>query len=67
LAEGPILPLSQTLMVEASTPSRRGLNMGLLQGSSAGLLGAVIAPPVIVALAVAYGWRTAFYLTCVPG
>ena len=67
LAEGPVLPLSQTLMVEASTPSRRGLNMGLLQGSSAGLLGAVIAPPVIVALAVAYDWRTAFYLTCVPG
>lgn len=67
LAEGPVLPLSQTLMVEASTPSRRGLNMGLLQGSSAGLLGAVIAPPVIVSLAVAYGWRTAFYLTCIPG
>ncbi|MBF3117036.1 MFS transporter, partial [Pseudomonas aeruginosa] len=42
LAEGPILPLSQSLMVEASSPHRRGLNMGLLQGSAAGLLGAVI-------------------------
>ena len=31
--------------------------MGLLQGSAAGLLGAVIGPPVLIALAEAYGWR----------
>lgn len=67
LAEGPILPLSQSLMVEASSPHRRGLNMGLLQGSAAGLLGAVIGPPVLVALAEAYGWRHAFIISLVPG
>lgn len=67
LTEGPVLPLSQTMMAQASSPHRRGLNMGLLQGSSAGLLGAVIAPPVMVALAENFGWRTAFYLTCIPG
>ncbi|SEG81524.1 MFS transporter [Marinobacterium lutimaris] len=67
LAEGPILPLSQSMMVEASSPHRRGLNMGLLQGSAAGLLGAVIGPPVIIAMAEAWGWRQAFILSLIPG
>ncbi|VWD21752.1 MFS transporter [Burkholderia contaminans] len=67
IAEGPVLPLSQSLMVESSTPSRRGLNMGLLQGSAAGLLGAMIGPPVVIGIATAHGWREAFYVSCVPG
>jgi len=67
LAEGPILPLSQSMMVEASSPHRRGLNMGLLQGSAAGLFGAVIGPPVLIALAEAYGWRHAFIVSLLPG
>lgn len=67
IAEGPVLPLSQSLMVESSTPSRRGLNMGLLQGSAAGLLGAMIGPPVVISIATTYGWREAFYVSCVPG
>ncbi|MFV3092046.1 MFS transporter [Pseudomonas sp. GW6] len=67
LAEGPILPISQSLMVEASSPHRRGLNMGLLHGSAAGLLGAVIGPPVLIALAEAFGWRQAFIASVIPG
>lgn len=67
LAEGPILPLSQSLMVEASSPHRRCLNMGLLQGSAAGLLGAVIGPPLLVALAETLGWRHAFIVSLLPG
>lgn len=67
LAEGPILPLSQSLMVEASSPHRRGLNMGLLQGAAAGLLGGVIGPPVLVALAESFGWRHAFIVSLLPG
>ncbi|WP_106477498.1 MFS transporter [Phytohalomonas tamaricis] len=67
LAEGPILPLSQSLMAEASSPHRRGFNMGLLQGSSAGLFGAIIAPPVLIGLAQMLGWRYAFYATLIPG
>ena len=63
----PVLPLSQSLMVESSTPSRRGLNMGLLQGSAAGLLGAMIGPPVVIGIATTYGWREAFYVSCIPG
>ena len=41
--------------------------MGLLQGSAAGLLGAVIGPPVLIALAEAYGWRHAFIVSLIPG
>ncbi|MFP6561121.1 MFS transporter [Paraburkholderia sp. B3] len=67
IAEGPVLPLSQSLMVESSTPGRRGLNMGLLQGSAAGLLGAMVGPPVVISIATAYGWRESFYVSCVPG
>ncbi|WP_131738243.1 MFS transporter [Actinomadura roseirufa] len=66
-AEGAVLPMAQSLMVEASRESRRGLNMGLLQGSSAGLLGGIVAPIVVVRLADAFGWRTAFFVTIVPG
>lgn len=66
-AEGPVLPLAQALMASASSDSRRGLNMGLLQGSAAGLFGSILAPPIIVAIAAALGWRAAFYLTCIPG
>jgi len=66
-AEGAVLPMAQSLMVEASRESRRGLNMGLIQGSSAGLLGGILAPIVVVWLAEAFGWRTAFFLTIVPG
>ncbi|TDS82280.1 MFS transporter [Comamonas sp. JUb58] len=67
LAEGPVLPIAQSLMIQSSTPSRRGLNMGLLQGSSAGLIGAMIGPPVVIGLATHFGWRIAFYVTVIPG
>ena len=66
-AEGAVLPMAQSLMVEASRERRRGLNMGLLQGSSAGLLGGILAPVGVVRLADAFGWRTAFFVTIVPG
>ena len=66
-AEGAVLPLSQPLMLHSSTPRRRGLNMGLVQGSSAGLLGGVLGPIVTVWLAESFGWRTAFYATVIPG
>ena len=44
LAEGAVLPMAQSLMIEASQPHRRGLNMGLVQTTSSGLLGGVLAP-----------------------
>ncbi len=62
-----MLPLAQPMMLHSSTPRRRGLNMGLLQGSSAGLLGGILGPIVTVWLAESFGWRTAFYATVIPG
>ncbi|TAL98670.1 MAG: MFS transporter [Paraburkholderia sp.] len=67
LAEGPVLPVSQSLMTFASSDSRRGFNMGFIQASAVGLLGSVLAPAVIVPLASAHGWRFAFYCAGMPG
>ncbi|WP_193080248.1 MFS transporter [Brevibacterium aurantiacum] len=67
VAEGGVLPISQTLVLYSSSEKRRGLNMGLVQGSSAGLLGGVVGPIVTVSMAEAWGWRSAFLFTIVPG
>jgi len=67
LAEGPVLPISQSLMGFASTESRRGFNMGFVQASAGGLLGAVVAPMVVVPLAAHFGWRVAFFIAGIPG
>jgi MFS family permease len=67
LSEGPLLPLSQSLMVGATSPGRRGVNAGALQAVFPNLLGNGLAPIVLVLLAQMYNWRTAFYLAGVPG
>ncbi|MCI0151410.1 MFS transporter [Paraburkholderia sediminicola] len=67
LAEGPVLPVSQSLMAFASSESRRGFNMGFIQASAGGLLGAVLAPAILVPLAATHGWRFAFYCAGIPG
>lgn len=66
-AEGPFMPLSQSLMVPASTPRRRGLNMGIVQTLGGSLLGGFAAPLIVVALAEAIHWRAAFFVIAVPG
>ena len=67
VAEGPVLPLCQSLLAAASSNNRRGLNMGLLQASASGLLGAMLAPPILNWIAQTQGWRAAFYVSCIPG
>lgn len=67
LSEGPVLPISQSLIALESTEKRRGLNMGVMQNLGSNLLGSFVAPLALVALATAYGWRVAFYLTAIPG
>jgi MFS family permease len=67
LSEGPVLPIAQSLMAAESSQSRRGFNMGFLQTSGSGLIGAVIGPPLVIGLANAVGWRWAFYIVGVPG
>jgi MFS family permease len=65
-SEGPVLPLSQSIMVDASTEKRRGFNMGFMQSFGASILG-MLTPIVIVALNTNFGWRNAFFIAGVPG
>jgi len=67
LAEGPMVPVSQTVMVETSAPERRGFNMGVMQMAGAFLLGAMAGPIVATQIADVHGWRSAFFLSAVPG
>jgi MFS family permease len=67
LAEGPILPIAQSLVAVESTAAKRGNNMGVMQNFGSNLLGSLAAPLVLVAVASAYNWRWAFYLAGVPG
>ncbi len=64
--EGPFLPVCLAIMSTASSPSRRGLNVGIMQNVfSATLL--FLAPMVLVWLAQGWGWRSAFFISAAPG
>lgn len=67
LMEGPITPITQSVLTVESSKSRRGFNMGITMNTGNAVFGSFLAPLVIVALASAFDWRTAFYLTIVPG
>ena len=67
LAEGPFLPIAQSLVAVESAAARRGNNMGVMQNFGSNLLGSFVAPLVLVAIATAYNWRWAFFLAGVPG
>lgn len=67
IVEGPVLPIAQSIMAVESSENRRGLNMGLVQTSSASLLASTLGPMILVGIAVAYGWRYGFYFTILPG
>jgi MFS family permease len=67
MAEGGVLPISQTLIAAEVLPARRGLAMGVTQNFGAALLGNFLGPVVVVAMATALGWRSACYLTAAPG
>jgi MFS family permease len=65
--EGPLVPLTQTIMHGASRPENRGFNMGAMQIAGAFAIGAMLGPPFMVALADHYGWRNAFFVSAIPG
>ena len=67
LAEGPILPIAQSLVAIESTAAKRGNNMGVMQNFGSNMLGSFAAPLILVAVATSYNWRWAFYLAGVPG
>lgn len=67
VAEGGIMPISQTLIAAEVAPERRGLAQGLTQNFGANLIANFLGPIVIVQIALAVGWRNAFYLSALPG
>ncbi len=67
LTEGPILPLSYSVMAMELSERRRSFNHGFLANFATCLIAGVIGPIVLTQLAAAHGWRIAFFLTGVPG
>jgi MFS family permease len=67
VAEGGIMPLSQSLIAAQVDPRRRGVAMGIAQGFGSSLMGSFVAPVLLVAFATAFGWRHAFFLAGAPG
>jgi ACS family hexuronate transporter-like MFS transporter len=63
---GPILPLAQTIVAMECPAERRGRNMGIVQNVGTSVLG-FLAPILLVALAVRWGWRVGFFLVALPG
>jgi MFS transporter, ACS family, hexuronate transporter len=67
MAEGGIMPISQSLIAAEVDPRHRGLAMGVVQGFGSSLLGSFVAPVLLVAFAIHFGWRHAFFLAGAPG
>jgi MFS family permease len=67
IAEGPILPISQSLVAQESSDDRRGHNMGVMQNFGSNLIGSFLAPLILVPLAISHSWRFAFYIAGIPG
>jgi MFS transporter, ACS family, hexuronate transporter len=67
VAEGPVLPIAQSIMMAESSEKRRGFNQGVLQNFLSTLMGSFAAPLILVAIGSAYGWRHAFYVAGIPG
>ncbi len=67
VAEGGIMPISQTMVAAEIAPGQRGLAMGITQNFGSNLLGSFVAPVLLVSFAAAFGWRHAFFLAAIPG
>jgi ACS family hexuronate transporter-like MFS transporter len=67
LAEGGIMPISQSMIATEVSHRHRGAAMGFAQGFGSSLMGSFVAPVVLVAFAAAYGWRNSFFLAGAPG
>ncbi len=67
VAEGGIMPITQTLIAAEVAPERRGLAQGITQNFGANLLANSLGPIIVVWMANEFGWRNAFYLVALPG
>ena len=66
-AEGPILPIAQSLVVLETTEEKRGNAMGVMQNFGSNFIGSFVAPLLLIAIAEAFNWRAAFFVAAVPG
>lgn len=66
-AEGPMVPVSQAVLADATAPERRGFFMGAMQMTGAFLFAGFVGPWIAVLIAAAWGWRYAFFLSAIPG
>jgi MFS transporter, ACS family, hexuronate transporter len=67
IAEGGIMPITQTLIAAEVPHERRGLAQGVTQNFGANLIANTLGPVIIVWMAVSFGWRNAFFLAALPG
>ncbi len=67
IAEGPMVPISQTVVAETSRPERRGTNMGFMQMVGAFGIAGVLGPIVATRLADDLGWQATMFLSILPG
>ncbi len=67
LTEGPIVPIAQSIVSIESSEHRRGLNMGIMLNLGAALIGMGVGPIFATRIAEAFGWRAAFFASCIPG
>ena len=67
LSEGGVMPISHAMVASEVTPERRGVAMGIAQNLGSSLLGSTVAPLVLTPIALAWGWRSGFFLAAVPG
>jgi ACS family hexuronate transporter-like MFS transporter len=65
--EGPIVPISQAIILDTSSPKWRGFNMGFMQMVGAFGIAGFLGPRVATQLGADYGWRTAMFLSIIPG
>jgi MFS family permease len=65
LGEAPQWPVAARVIQGRFAPQRRGLAMGVV--NSASTLGPAVAPPIVTALMLAFGWRGAFVGTGLAG
>lgn len=66
-AEGGVMPVSHSLIASEIPEEQRGLAMGVAQNLGSNLLGSSVAPLVLVPVAIAFGWRHAFFIAAAPG
>ena len=64
--EGPVIPLMTATVVAASSPHRRGANLGIVIAGIS-LLGFALPPLLLTLLIERFGWRHAFFLIAIPG